>query len=236
MNERAIQWAWDQMLPSTHKLILLALADLADDAGVSSPRVAALAARCAVSTRTVRRVLRDLEADDLLSAEAQIRADGSTTSNRYSLKIPRGHTLSAPSDIHVTDPGQTISRAAVTYDPQISPCLFQAGYDQRSSGQANTSAQMHGAATRTASSEILATNSVRPVSMESLLPYAESAAPLSREANRPQAPGIDGPSEHGSPRTSPPDVGSASLPTPSSGPPPAGNDKPFAYLRSVIGG
>ena len=87
MNVRAIRWAWAQNLPSTHKLVLLALADLADAAGQCSPNISSLAVLCNVSTRTIRRALRDLEADSLLTAQTRLRPDGSVTSNQYALAM-----------------------------------------------------------------------------------------------------------------------------------------------------
>ncbi len=94
------------MLPPTHKLVLLALAHLANASGRSSPSVSTLAASCGVSTRTIRRTLRDLEADGLLHTEPQLRDDGSTKSNRYALRLAEGHAAAGPPDTHVTGLGQ----------------------------------------------------------------------------------------------------------------------------------
>lgn len=109
MNEQAIRWAWGQNLPSTHKLVLLALAHLADAAGLCSPSISSLAALCSVSTRTVRRVLRELEADSLLTAQARLRPDGSVASNQYALCMMGGHPVSPSPDIHVIAPGHSVA-------------------------------------------------------------------------------------------------------------------------------
>ena len=50
-----MNWAWRQNLPSTAKLVLLALADAADDEGNCWPSVATIAGKAGVTTRTVRR-------------------------------------------------------------------------------------------------------------------------------------------------------------------------------------
>ncbi|MGB5255148.1 MAG: helix-turn-helix domain-containing protein, partial [Sedimenticolaceae bacterium] len=47
-----MNWAWRQALTPTLKLVLMALADAADDQGVCWPSVSTLAKKCSVSTRT----------------------------------------------------------------------------------------------------------------------------------------------------------------------------------------
>jgi hypothetical protein len=117
MNERAIRWAWCQSLPPTHKLVLLALAGLADAAGQCSPSISSLAALCSVSTRTVRRALRDLEADSLLTVQTRLRPDGAVTSNQYALAMTGGHTMSPALDTHVIGPGHLMAEVDVKAGP-----------------------------------------------------------------------------------------------------------------------
>ena len=85
-----MNWAWQQALTPTLKLVLMALADAADDHGVCWPSVSTLAKKCSVSTRTVQRSLRVLIDSGLLTAEPRLRHDGSSTSNRYLLPIAGG--------------------------------------------------------------------------------------------------------------------------------------------------
>ena len=101
-----MKWAWQQALTPTLKLVLMALADAADDQGVCWPSISTLAKKCSVSTRTVRRSLRVLIDSGMLIAEARRRGDGSSTSNRYRLLIAGGDNLSPPRDAGVTRPGQ----------------------------------------------------------------------------------------------------------------------------------
>ena len=101
-----MNWAWRQALTPTLKLVLMALADSADDQGVCWPSVSTLAKKCSVSTRTVRRSLRGLMDSGMLIAEARRRGDGSSTSNRYRLLIAGGDNMSPPRDAGVTRPGQ----------------------------------------------------------------------------------------------------------------------------------
>lgn len=101
-----MNWAWRQALTPTLKLVLMALADAADDQGVCWPSVSTLAKKCTVSTRTVQRSLRYLIDSELLIAEARRRRDGSSTSNRYRLLIAGGDNLSPPREAVDTRPGQ----------------------------------------------------------------------------------------------------------------------------------
>lgn len=80
-------WAWASPLPPTPKLVLMALADIADDHGVCWPSHKTLALKCSLTDRTVRRVLAVLQAQHLLSVERRFRQDGSRTSNGYRLAI-----------------------------------------------------------------------------------------------------------------------------------------------------
>ncbi len=101
-----MNWAWRQVLTPTLKLVLMALADAADDHGVCWPSVSTLAKKCTVSTRTVQRSLRALIDRRLLIAEPRQRRDGSSTSNRYRLRTAGGDNLSPPRDARDTRPGQ----------------------------------------------------------------------------------------------------------------------------------
>ena len=78
-------WAWSISLPPTSKLVLMALADIADDRGICWPSHPALAAKCSLTDRTVRRVLRVLQTQDLVFIEPRFNASGSRSSNRYRL-------------------------------------------------------------------------------------------------------------------------------------------------------
>ena len=93
-----MNWAWQQDLTPTPKLILMALADAADDHGVCWPSVLTVANKCGVSTRTVRRVMQVLVADGFLQSDPRYRKDGSCSSNRYRLLLEGGDKLSPPPD------------------------------------------------------------------------------------------------------------------------------------------
>ena len=102
-----MNWAWDQKLSPTPKLILMALADAANDFGVCWPSVSTVALKCCVSIRTVRRVMQKLVDHGLLLSEPRYRKDGSCSSNRYRLQLEGGDRLSPVPDPGDTTPGQS---------------------------------------------------------------------------------------------------------------------------------
>ena len=80
-----MNWAWDQRLGPSAKLILLALADDADDSGQCWPAVRGIAGKCLVSERTVQRALKEFETEGLLATTARFTDKGRQTSNVYQL-------------------------------------------------------------------------------------------------------------------------------------------------------
>ena len=109
-----MNWAWHQALKPVPKLVLMALADAADDQGICWPSVATLASKVGVSTRTVRRVMQELISGKLLAAEQRYRSDGSCSSNRYRLSLAGGDKLSPAPDASDTTPGQACQGAPDT--------------------------------------------------------------------------------------------------------------------------
>ena len=87
MSIRAMSWAWLIKLSPTAKLVLLSLADSADDSGICWPSHPTLACKCTLTDRTVRRVLIQLRAKELVFVEPRFRSNGSRTSNRYRLPV-----------------------------------------------------------------------------------------------------------------------------------------------------
>ena len=108
-----MNWAWQQQLPPTPQLILMALADAANDQGICWPSVWTLAAKCCVCSRTVRRVLQDLVDLGLLVSEQRYRKDGSRLSNRYPTRLAGGDNLSS-AVMHATSAPVSGARAPLT--------------------------------------------------------------------------------------------------------------------------
>lgn len=87
MSIEAISWVWKKAEASGSKLLLLlALADYADDKGESWPSNAALAAKARVNERTVRRLLRELEDEGALKT---ILGGGRKHTSRYVLTLEK---------------------------------------------------------------------------------------------------------------------------------------------------
>jgi hypothetical protein len=82
-----MNWAWEQKLAPSPKLILMALADAADDSGECWPRLRTIAAKCCTSERTVQRVLKEFEATRLLAVTRRFTSEGRQTSNGYRLSL-----------------------------------------------------------------------------------------------------------------------------------------------------
>lgn len=89
MSIRALNWAWGWPLTPAPKLILLALADVADDHGVCFPSISFIAKKVTLGKRATQRRIQELASADLIRVELRRRKDGSLTSNRYYLQIDR---------------------------------------------------------------------------------------------------------------------------------------------------
>lgn len=85
MSLRVMTWAWSVHLAPAPKLVLMALADEADDNGYCFPGHRRIAHKCSIGERTVRRILGNLEKAGYLKVEARYRSDRSRTSNGYRL-------------------------------------------------------------------------------------------------------------------------------------------------------
>jgi hypothetical protein len=84
MSVSAITWAWSQFLPATAKLVLLALADHADDEGRCWPSLGRLEMMTGLNRSTITRALSTLDSA-LISRD---RSDGGVGhSTRYQLHL-----------------------------------------------------------------------------------------------------------------------------------------------------
>ena len=97
-------WVWDQVLPTTKKMVLLAIADHADDTGDNAwPSVSTLARKVSITTRQVQRLLRELEDDGLLITSRQ---QGGTSRTAIDRRPNLYQIVMQPPDVSVT-PGMT---------------------------------------------------------------------------------------------------------------------------------
>ncbi len=87
MSNLSEAWAWAQKCPPATKIVLVALADRADDEGICWPGIKGLAEKCSLSKAAIRYHIRALRKLGLVHTEERTRADGSQTSNRYILPV-----------------------------------------------------------------------------------------------------------------------------------------------------
>lgn len=111
-----MNWAWDQRLAPGPKLILMALADAADDDGVCWPSVARVSSKCCVSTRTVQRVIQEFTVNNLLIVTSRFSASGRQKSNGYRLQLSSQayHDKLSPSPAIAQSVGDSLSGTGAT--------------------------------------------------------------------------------------------------------------------------
>jgi hypothetical protein len=95
MSIRIMAAAWKQPLPATRKIVLLALADNANDQGECYPSISTIAEKSSLAERTVFKCIDDLEADGYLSKI--LRAGRSTI---YRITDPCTWDTPAPDSPH----------------------------------------------------------------------------------------------------------------------------------------
>lgn len=113
MSVSAMKWAFDQKgVTSTEKLVLLALADHADDAGRCWPSVARMEEMTALSERSIRKAIQTLEEKGALSTD---RGVGRGNSSKYILKLDSSVDASTPQKVQdshlLPDTGKGAPRA-----------------------------------------------------------------------------------------------------------------------------
>lgn len=88
MSAKASFWAWEQVIDhAPTKLVLLALADNANEHGCCYPGINYLSRKTALCGRTIQRSIRNLEALNLVSSFHRKRRNNSHSSNAYQLLI-----------------------------------------------------------------------------------------------------------------------------------------------------
>ena len=118
MSVQAMTWAWAVECPNgTAKLVLLCLANYADEHGSCFPGQKKIAEQCGVCLRTVKDALARLEQAGLLSREHRQRADGTRTSDRYYLELSKVQDLHKGAEAKVQDLSNQGAESAPQYKP-----------------------------------------------------------------------------------------------------------------------
>lgn len=90
MSLQAIVWALDQKVPAIAKLVLISIGNCADKDGANAfPGQKTIAEDACLSERAVRYWIKWLEDGGWLSRERRRRANGSRSSDSYTLHIVR---------------------------------------------------------------------------------------------------------------------------------------------------
>ena len=115
-------WAWKQPIPSHRKLILLAIADHADDQGICWPSQNGLGRKCGMSRVSVWRNVKALVASGYITAEPR-SARGLKAANVY--KCCMDETIGIPDvkicNIDVTPTQQQVITPTQQQKPSIEP-------------------------------------------------------------------------------------------------------------------
>ncbi|WBA79580.1 helix-turn-helix domain-containing protein [Endozoicomonas sp. GU-1] len=85
MSVKLMSKVWRMTVPTTEKIVLLALADWASDDGVAYPRQCTLAIKCSLAERTIRKTLKALRDEYSLVEWEQRGAETGNRSNTYFL-------------------------------------------------------------------------------------------------------------------------------------------------------
>ncbi len=85
MSVRAMSWVWQQPIKSTAKLVLLALADCANDDGKCWPGIETVAKKCGIGRNTAIENIRKLKKQGLIMSVRRYTESGRRTSNLYTL-------------------------------------------------------------------------------------------------------------------------------------------------------
>ena len=105
MSIKLMDKVWQSEIPDSRlKLLVLAIADAANDDGECWPKIATLAAKVDKCERTVQRFMRQIEKDGWLSREVRMKKDGLQTSNMYILHV---NNLPFTAPTHVVTPAPT---------------------------------------------------------------------------------------------------------------------------------
>lgn len=114
MSVSVMTWAWQLRIPSNEKIVLVALADRANDDGECWPGYASLAEKCSMSERNVMRIVASLETKNLLSITTRKDAEN----NRQKTNIYRLNVEQKPGDIlspgNEQKPGDKCDKSRVT--------------------------------------------------------------------------------------------------------------------------
>lgn len=124
MTIRAMNWAWGVELPPAMKLVLLKLADRANDDGECWPGMDVVAEACGVSVRSVMRYIQQMEEMGMICVDRRKGEKGQQQTNVYTLNMAwqPGDKLS-PGKAEPGDNGDTNRVTTVSPEIRLKPYL-----------------------------------------------------------------------------------------------------------------
>lgn len=127
MSIRSILWALEQRVGSSpRKLVLIKLADNANDDGSCWPSMAYLAAHCEMTRKSIHTHIKALERDGFVEVERRSQ-DGVSLPNRYRLRVSQGATEGVGKNLHhPCNQGQGVGKNLHT-EPVIEPTSVSKG-------------------------------------------------------------------------------------------------------------
>ena len=134
MSNKAITWAWDQTIGPREKLLLICLADAANDEDWQCwPSQRHIAEKTGYSIATVKRALKALEESGHIVRGHRLRHDGTRTSDLYTLTASRAQPDTPPGQADTTPvqpdtgvgyPVDRGTRSPLTYhEPSLEPSI-----------------------------------------------------------------------------------------------------------------
>ena len=118
MSLNTLSWAWEQELPPTQKLILISLADHANQDGECWSSIKRLAKFTGLSRAAVKNNIRKLEETGLVKREARTRENSKhNTSNKYFLVKDRGQEVTHIGQEVTQGVGQEVTQGGSGGDP-----------------------------------------------------------------------------------------------------------------------
>lgn len=139
MSIKAISWAWQQEAKSSHKFVLMAIADSANDFGEAQLSQSYLAWKTELSERVVRDALRALEAGELMSRLRTVRRDGTRGVDNVVLHLERGSEKAAWKGVSEVrrQLAQRVQRDGLAADQDHGPDVIEVSTEDGAPGQSH---------------------------------------------------------------------------------------------------
>lgn len=135
MSVKASTWAWQMPLKGNEKLVLLALADHANDEGKCWPHIEKLSEKCGISRSAVIEHLKKLHALKIFSKETVYDSFGKKRGNLYTLDLSLSPDLLRSESLRVdllrSKNTSTKSRFTPSLSPESGPLIIESSLNHQ---------------------------------------------------------------------------------------------------------